>query len=263
MSSPAPALQHQKSICDTIKGSRLALFLDYDGTLTPIVRRPEDATLAEPMRALLRELAEHHTLGIVSGRDRKNVEGMVGLDNIVYAGSHGFDIRGPDGMEMQHEQAKRVLPALHQARAKLEQRLAAIEGARLEPKRFALAVHYREVTDESDVQRVEELVDEVQREHSELRKKGGKKIFELQPDVPWDKGEAVLWLRQALGLDGDDVITIYIGDDVTDEDAFRALRDRQIGVGIRVGRPEEKSDAYYYINDCDEVYQFLQNFRAL
>ena len=251
------ALEEKDAIAKLLQGRQLALMLDYDGTLTPIVRRPEEAVLSEDVRALLRELPKHCTVAVVSGRDRRDVANMVGIDSMIYAGSHGFDIAGP-GIEMQHEDAKRVLPDLNQAEASLRERLQDIEGAWVERKRFAIAIHYREVRSEQDAARVEQAVDEVHRQRPALRKMGGKKIFELQPDVPWDKGYAVLWLTSVLGLDNPGVVVIYIGDDVTDEYAFRALRSRESSLGIRVAAPESGTDAAYYLNDCDEVRQFLE-----
>jgi trehalose-phosphatase len=262
-SIPLSALENVDKIASRLKQRKLALFLDYDGTLTPIVRRPEDATLSEEMRALLRQLAQHCTVAIVSGRDRQDAEGMVQVENLVYAGSHGFDIRGPRGLAMQHADAKQLLPELDAAEQRLRERIADITGARIERKRFAIAVHYREVAADNDVEHVEKVVDEVCQEIAGLRKKGGKKIFELQPDVEWDKGRAVLWLVQALELDKPDMVIMYIGDDVTDEDAFRALRQHDAGIGVRVAAPDSNTDAAYYLRDCDEVQQLLQSLLAI
>ena len=260
---PVSALENVDKIASQLTHHTLALFLDYDGTLTPIVRRPEDATLSEEMRALLRQLAQHCTVAIVSGRDRQDAEGMVQVENLVYAGSHGFDIRGPEGLAMQHEGAKKLLPEIDAAERQLRERITDINGAHVERKRFAIAVHYREVADDDDVKHIERAVDEVCQEIAGLRKKGGKKIFEVQPDVEWDKGRAVLWLVQSLGLDKPGMVIMYIGDDVTDEDAFRALRRHDAGIGIRVATPDASTDAAYYLRDCPEVQQFLQSLLAI
>jgi len=240
---------------EKLQDHRLLLLLDYDGTLTPIVRRAEDATLSEETRDVMRKLAQRATVAVVSGRDRADVTKMVGLDELVYAGSHGFDIRGP-GIEMEHAEAQHALPDLDAAEEQLQQDLAAIRGARVERKRFAIAVHYREVADEQFKQ-VEQVVDQARRRYDSLRKLGGKKIFELQPDVPRHKGEAVLWLIKALDLDRDDVLPIYIGDDETDENAFRALQGSQNGVGIRVAASDERTAATYVLKDTGEVRDFL------
>ncbi len=242
-------------LIQSLEGRRLALFLDYDGTLTPIVPRPEDATISDEVRDLLRELAKRVPLAIVSGRDLADVRRMVGVDELTYAGSHGYDVHGPEGLRMQQEQAVERLPELDAAETALQSSLAPIEGVALERKRFAIAVHYRHVA-AGDEARVEQAVDRAVAAHPSLRKKGGKKIFELQPDVPWDKGRAVLWLLERLGLTGDEVLPIYIGDDVTDEDAFEALRGR--GIGIRVGLPDEPTAAEIVLHDTDEAIAFLR-----
>ena len=257
--APASALEQAAAIAARLDGKKLALFLDYDGTLTPIVRRAEDAILSETMRSLLAALAERCTVAIVSGRDRRDAEGMVQLDNLVYAGSHGFDIRGPDGLEMQHQDARRLLPKLDAAEEELRSHVGSIEGARVERKKFAIAVHYRDVRSDREIGEIQKAVDAVLAEHVGLRKRGGKKIFELQPDVPWDKGHAVSWLTEALRLDHAGVLVLYLGDDVTDEDAFGVLADQENGIGIRVGDEDADTRASYTLNDCGEVEEFLQS----
>lgn len=242
-------------LMDELEARRLVLFFDYDGTLTPIVRRPEDATLPEARRSLLRELATHVTVGIVSGRDLDDVRKMVALEELYYAGSHGFDVRGPGELRMQHEEARDRLPELDAAEQELRDHLDALDGVRVERKGFAVAVHYREA-DEGDVETVEAAVNDAIGRHDGLRKKGGKKIFELQPDVPWDKGRAVRWLLEQLGLTGPDVLPVYVGDDETDEDAFEALSGD--GVGIRVGPPDEPTGADYHLRDPDELERLVR-----
>ena len=239
-----------------LESKRLALFLDYDGTLTPIVRRPGLATLSDSIRTAIRRVADRAAVvAIISGRDTADVSKMVGIEELVYGGSHGFDISGPDGFSMQFEPARDRLPQLDAAESTLRERLDPIAGCHIERKKFAIAVHYREVA-EDDVPRIERCVAEVAREQPGLRKRGGKKIFELQPDVQWDKGRAVLWLLERLRLDQPDVLPIYIGDDETDEDAFAALEDR--GVGIRVGEGSAATGARYRLADTESVGRLLR-----
>lgn len=263
LQKPSSALRHSEWIGSLVRQQKTALFLDYDGTLTPIARRPEEATLSSEMRSLLHRLSSHCTVAIVSGRDRQNVEEMMQLDHLTYAGSHGFDIRGAGGLHMEQESAQKVLPDLEQAEQLLRRRIEPIEGAHVERKRFAIAVHYREVEDEESVLQIGRIVDEICGRHPALRKKEGKKIFELQPDVEWDKGRAILWLLEALGLNPQDLLSLYLGDDVTDEDAFRMLRYRGAGIGIRVGSEEVDTKACYYLRDCDEVKEFLSALLAV
>ncbi len=251
------ALDGFDEIARRLEGRRLAVFLDYDGTLTPIVERPEDAVLPDAVRATIAELAALCTVAIVSGRDRADVETMVGLDGLVYAGSHGFDIRGPGGLRQEHERAAEFLPLLDGAEALLRRRLDGVAGALVERKRFAIAVHYRRVA-EAEVAAVDAAVAEALTEAGpQLRRTGGKKIYELRPSLPWDKGKAVLWLLRTLGLDGPDVVPIYLGDDETDEDAFAALRDGG-GFGILVAAGPQPTAARYVLSDPDQVGALLR-----
>jgi trehalose 6-phosphate phosphatase len=252
---PSP-LDRRDEIRERLRGRRPAVFLDYDGTLTPIVNDPDAANLSGEMRDAVRRLAELCPLAVVSGRDLADVRRHVNLNGIYYAGSHGFDILSPEGESHQHEQGKEALPALDRAERTLRKTVDAIEGARLERKRFALAVHFRQVRDEASVGDLESAVDRVAASEPKLRKTGGKKIYELRPAGDWDKGKAVLWLMDALGLDGADVVPIYVGDDVTDEDAFRTVRDR--GLGIAVGASNRNTLAHYVLGNTEETGLFLR-----
>ena len=244
----------REEIARLVENRRPAIFLDYDGTLTPIVARPDLAIMSEEMRAAVRRLAGLCTVAIVSGRDRADVERLVGLDGLVYAGSHGFDIAGPDGLRIEHARGAAFTAAVRRAAEKLGPVLSGIAGALVEPKRFAVAVHYRQVAD-ADLPAVEAAVDRVLGAVPELRRTEGKKVFELRPRFDWDKGKAVLWLLDALTLGTPEVLPFYIGDDTTDEDAFRALAGR--GIGIFVGPPDAETAAAYRLDDPEAVGRFL------
>lgn len=256
------AMEEQERLAREIGDRSITLFLDYDGTLTPIVRRPEEALLSGEARRLLRELARHCTVAVVSGRDRLDVENMVALQGLIYAGSHGFDIRGPD-LQMQHDKAKVALPELDQAQETISRRLQKIEGARVERKAFALAVHYREVRNDAAVEEIRAAVEAARQRHSSLRMMEGKKLFELQPDVDWNKGRAVQWLCELLGKRPSESAIFYIGDDVTDEDAFRVIAEEQLGIGIRVADDGASTCAPYYLRDPQEVKRFLEFLLSL
>jgi alpha,alpha-trehalase len=236
-------------------GRTPAVFLDYDGTLTPIVQRPEDAVLEERSRDALRSLADRWPVAIISGRDLGDVKSMVGLPNIVYAGSHGFDIETPDGRTEQR--GTEFLPDLDAAERELDGPLMVVPGARVERKRFAVAVHYRQVA-EDRVPEVERVVSSVAATHPRLRRTGGKKVFELRPRIEWDKGRALLFLLKVLGLNGSDVVPIYIGDDETDEDAFAVLRGRGFGIVVARADDERPTAADARLTDPDEVRRLLE-----
>jgi trehalose 6-phosphate phosphatase len=247
------ALSCTAGICALFSRKRPAVFLDYDGTLTPIVARPELAVLSAEMRGILADLASHCHVAIVSGRDRAEVARLVGLDGLVYAGSHGFDIAGPDGLHEEHEGASAFLSALDRAEALLQAEIGEIEGVLLERKKFAIAVHYRLVA-RRQITRIKRAAETAAERHG-LRQTTGKKVFELRPDMAWDKGKAVLWLLSALDLEAEDVVPLYVGDDDTDEDAFAALSGR--GIGILVTNADRHTLAQYKLSDTQAVEQFL------
>lgn len=210
-------------------GAPLAVFLDYDGTLTPIVDDPEAAELAPNTRDVLRRLGERTVVGIVSGRDLDDVRTRVGLDGLAYAGSHGFDLHLADGTRRQL--AEGHLGDLDRGEQQLRDRLAGVAGVRVERKRFAVAVHDRGVEDPAVRDHVAALVGEVADGEPRLRRTGGKRVHELRPDLDWDKGHAIEALIAA--LDAADRLPVYVGDDTTDEDGFRAVRVCD-GVGVVV-----------------------------
>jgi trehalose 6-phosphate phosphatase len=251
-----PLLSEPAQISDRLDDKRPALFLDYDGTLTPIVERPEDARLSTSMRRALHEAAQVMPLAVISGRDLDDVSALVGLEQVIYAGSHGFHIRGPD-LQLELPQGVDALDDLQRAATSIEKRLKNVHGVRIERKRFAVAVHVRQVGD-ADLAQVEEAVDQARRNFQGLRKTGGKRVFELRPDVDWDKGRAVRWLLSELKLDDPDLLPLYLGDDETDEDAFRAMR-RMGGIGILVAEDTRSSAADYRLRTPDEVEALLRH----
>ena len=251
------ALDHLEDIRKRLSGRKPIVFLDYDGTLTPIVQRPEDAVLPPAMREALKQLAQHCTVAVVSGRDLQDVRAKVGLAQLYYAGSHGFDLAEPDGRESTHQEGERFLPALDEAEQMLRQDLEGIAGTRVERKRFAVAIHYREVA-ETDVPAVDAAVGRVHERVQGLRRSRGKKVFELQPELDWHKGRAVRWvMSEALKLNREQVLPFYVGDDVTDEDAFRELREDGVCIRVDEGAPQP-TEAAYRLENTDEVCRFLR-----
>ena len=234
-----------------------ALFFDYDGTLTPIVNNPQDAILSPAMRDQLEALAPHFPIAIISGRDRTHVKDLVQLDNVYYAGSHGFDISGPNGMAMESSEAQALLPHLDQAEQHLTEQTAELEGVLVERKRFAIAVHYRNAS-ETVIPDLKALIENLACNYQDLKIARGKKIFELKPNVDWDKGKAMEWLMDQLGLNAPQTVPFYLGDDLTDEDAFRVLIDK--GFGILVGDHGHRTFAGHQLAGTDQVYDFCNQF---
>jgi trehalose 6-phosphate phosphatase len=249
------ALERIDEIRNIAGNRKPALFLDYDGTLTPIVPNPDDAVLTDSARKIITELSERYITAVVSGRDRADVKSKVAIENIVYAGSHGFDITGPDNLNMQSEAAKKLLPELDSAEKNLKNALAGIKGALVERKKYAIAVHYRNVA-EQDVQEVRNAVYAELEKQDKLMEGKGKKVLELKPGIDWHKGKAVEWLMNSLGVNNNEHLVFYIGDDITDEDAFKEIKD--YGIGIIVGTHGSPTYAKYRLNDTGEALKFLQ-----
>ncbi len=261
------ALNEGKALAQHFAGKKLAVFLDYDGTLTPIRDRPEDAVISDNMRDAVRRLAEQVPVCVVSGRDRKVAQNLMGLDNLIVAGSHGFDIWSPAGGTIQREEGASFEGLLHEVETRLRVELEDIPGALIEPKKSSVAAHFRLVPKEQQ-SHVREIVTAILNEHpQELKVTPGKMVFEIQPKLDWDKGKAVLYLLGELGLDRDDVVPIYLGDDITDEDAFRALAGHGIGIFVGSANDPEAADrtttADYGLRTIGEVEEFLNRLAAL
>ncbi len=236
--------------------SNFVLLTDYDGTLTPIVQRPEDALIPSDVRDLLKRLAAVCPVGVVSGRALDDVKGMVGVDGIYYAGNHGFEIEGP-GVKLTKPEAERSRPVIDEVCSEIKRRLENFDGMILEEKGPTASVHYRMVA-EDRVQELKEIVDEVvgpKVESGELRVTRGKKVVELRPPIDWDKGRTVEWLTEVIGKERGEVYPISLGDDATDEDAFRALKGK--GLSVLVAGGARKSEAEYLLRDVEEVKEFL------
>lgn len=244
-----------------LAGKKPAVFLDYDGTLTPIVDRPEDAIISASMREAVRGLAERCPVCVVSGRDRPVVQQLMGIDNLIVAGSHGFDIWSPSGGDIQKDMGSDFSGLLEEVTSRLHEAMEPIEGALVEPKKASVAAHYRLVA-KDERYKVKEIVDTILADHpDELKVTPGKMVFEIQPKIDWHKGKAVLYLLEALGLDTDDIVPIYFGDDHTDEHAFESLKGR--GIGVFVGRADDPEVggrttlADFILNSMEEVERFL------
>ena len=261
------ALRDGEQFAAGLAGRRPAVFLDYDGVLTPIVDRPEDAVMSGSMRAVVRALAQRCSVCVVSGRDRPVVQQLMGVDNLVVAGSHGFDIWSPQEGTIAHGAATGFDDLISEVTDRLRAGVESIPGAVVEPKRASVAVHYRLADPEHRTQ-VTAVVDELLDEYSgRLKVTRGKMVYELQPKIDWHKGKAVLHLLLTLDLDTDDVVPLYLGDDITDEDAFRALSGR--GIGIIVGHPDDPemanraTAADFVLQSTVEVEQFLNTLAPL
>lgn len=254
------ALDTFDRICEACAGRRPAVLLDYDGTLTPIVDRPEDAVLSDGMREAIRALTGRALVAVISGRGLDDVRARVDVPGLWYAGSHGFEILDPDGEDRSPGIGDRYAPSLERGASMLEEALADIEGVLVERKKFAIAVHYR-LAGEEAAERVERVCHETAEALGDLRVTGGKMIAELRADVDWHKGSAVESIIDRAPEPETHLLPIYLGDDDTDEDAFVGAADLG-GFGITVGG-RERSTARYRLGDPDAVRAWLERFAEI
>ncbi|PKA49078.1 putative trehalose-phosphate phosphatase 6 [Apostasia shenzhenica] len=294
------ALSKFEEITAAAKGKKIAMFLDYDGTLSPIVEDPDSAFMSIPvyflnaflvflcifsppssvlplftdllllkmasvgfqMRAAVRSVAKYFPTAIVTGRCIDKVFGFVQLAELFYAGSHGMDIKGPvnhpkhkkaEAKSILFQPASEFLPMIDEVYNSLVEKTKLIPGSKVENNRFCVSVHFRCV-EEKRWSGLAEQVRSVLADYPDLRLTQGRKVLEIRPTVEWDKGRALEFLLQELGFsDRNDILPVYIGDDRTDEDAFKVLRDRRQGIGILVSKFPKETNATYTLKDPSEA----------
>ncbi|AWG98702.1 haloacid dehalogenase [Rhodococcus ruber Chol-4] len=256
----ALASRHQATAM--LRTRRYAVFLDFDGTLAHLADDPSAATLVDGAAEELARLARYCPVGVISGRDVADLQARVGVPGLWYAGSHGFELVGPDGTYHRHEAADRAVPDLGQLAVALRDSLAAVPGVLVEPKRFTVAVHHRHVAGDRMDEVLAAVRDAAGRD-GPLRVTHGRGVTELRPDVEWDKGRAVAWVLDHVRGAGDPM-PVYIGDDLTGDEAFGALTSTGIGVVVRhPGEGDRRSTAQFAVDGPDRVREILQRLADL
>ncbi len=247
------------------RGKYFFIFLDFDGTLVPIVETPDKAILPEEVRTLLREITNspRAKVAFISGRTVGDIKNRIGLKNAIYSGNHGLEIEGPK-IKFEPVVTPRFRKVLEKIRASLKVKTSSLKGVLIEDKGLSLSLHYR-LAEKKQISQIKTIFHEVvilPLVKNKIRIKCGKMVLEVRPPVDWDKGKVVLWLlaRQAFVSKAAQVMPIYIGDDITDEDAFKALNKK--GLAIFVGEPQ-KSYAQYYLKDPNEVVDFLKRISTM
>jgi trehalose-phosphatase len=224
------------------------LFLDFDGTLAPIVDSPEKALLPAPIRSSLERLLRIVQLAVVSGRALDDLKSRVGLAGIVYAGNHGSEI-WIEGSVLHANGVDNTTRTLRTFLDRLRTRLSRVEGVLIEDKGITASIHFRQV-DPSHVGDVLRIFWDIARDYEKVfRITTGKKVMELRPQAAWNKGQAVARIME---LKGRGMLPIYVGDDTTDEDAFRAIKGS--GISVSIGANAESD---YYLRDQEEMGAFL------
>jgi len=255
-----------KKIKPLMEAHVLLLFLDYDGTLTPIVKHPRLARLSPAGRKVLRDLVLTKELktAIVSGRSLAELKNMIGVKGLIYVGNHGLELEGL-GLRFTHPDALRTKKLIRSIRRQLDTAFKSFPKIFVEDKTFTLSVHYREVP----LKKVEQARDILLKvlgpyfRSSTVHMSEGKKVWEIRP-LRWNKGAVILWLyRRVLARTAaDKVLPIYVGDDQTDEDGFKALKRK--GLSIKVMEdPREETQADCFVRSPEEVLKFLKRLCVL
>src|SRR3989344_1425314 len=238
------------------KSNQLLLMLDFDGTLSPIAPSPPQAYIKKSIKAVLKNLAKQKNthIAIISGRSLTDVKKKVGIQGLIYAGNHGLE------WEIK---AKRFFTPVPKAYTKinlmLRSRLSFLckqyKGTFLENKGISLAVHYRLLNSKfrKDFTNKAALILEPYIGSRAIRMATGKKVIDIIPEILWDKGRLALYVVASLKKGNPNPSVIYIGDDVTDEGAFKALRKN---ITIRVGY-KQNSAARYFVKNTNQAGAFL------
>lgn len=237
--------------------SRVLLLFDYDGTLTPIVARPEIAILSEETRRSLTTLAgmDKFVVGVVSGRGLADLEALVAIPGLFYAGNHGLEISGA-GMDFVHQDAPAFEENLVEIAESLERELAGIPGIVVDNKRLTLTVHFRSTPD-SYAPQVDSKVVATAAPYVDagtMKITRGKKVVEVRPNLDWGKGQAIEKIREGCG---DNPYPVFFGDDQTDEDGFKVVQDAG-GLAVFIGPTRQNTKALHQLESPAEVAQTLE-----
>jgi trehalose-phosphatase len=255
---------HWDSIQKQIKNRKLALFLDYDGTLSPIVKTPQLAKTPARIKKLLKKISSNPSfkIAIISGRALGDLKRKVGIKKIIYSGNHGLEIEA-FGKTIKNKAIKGYKRIHEQICFKLKSDLSDIRGKIIEDKGLTLSLHYRLMAPKD----IGIFKRKVNLATKDFKKKGlitinqGKKVIEIKPKVNWNKGKAVSLLLSKINRNTQRYYPVYIGDDVTDNDAFKVLYKK--GLTVYVGEKSSKFKAHYFIKNTGEVYKFLERIHAL
>ncbi len=245
--------EHAEVKARVASADRLLVFLDFDGTLAPIVDRPERARLDAATREALMSLvlAGNIQVVILSGRSYVDLRARVGIDSLIYGADHGLEIHGP-GINFVDARALAVQQDLQTfLESHVGPNLGEFPGARLEAKALTASIHFR-LCAESDVPELRAFLTEALRPFAgRLDLAEGKKVFEILPRTSWNKGAAAQWIL--MRPENYTALVLCFGDDRTDEDVFRALPD---AITVKIGR-DAPTAAKYRLDGPEQVQEFL------
>jgi trehalose-phosphatase len=236
----------------------ILLCLDYDGTLVPICSKPSLAKLSFETKNLLTCLSQNPYIfiSIISGRSLDEIRKLIGVENILYAGNHGFEVSYKENYWV-HPEAKKIKPFLKNVVKELKAQLNTVDGVLIEDKGLTLSVHYRNIVGES--KDIKKIIYNIITPYSKMLKITlGKKVYEIRPKIDWDKGKVITKIQQVFNMK--EMLKIYIGDDKTDEDAFKILKQNDISIVVGY---KKYSKAHYFCKSSKEVILFLRHLKSL
>jgi len=246
--------KHLDEIENRCKGAAtLLLLFDFDGTLAPIVEHPDMAELLPGWRERLSALKKDPrvVLGVVTGRAIESIRDRIGIPDIIIASDHGSEVW--KGAQLGVKHVGKNSQYLELLAGDVRNEFNSVDGVVIEEKKYSVAIHYRMVDfsiREEVKGRVEELTDEYCKKY-DWEKMHGKELIEVRPTDSWNKGDAVRWIQENYAPGS---LPIYIGDDTTDEDAFREIGEE--GITIRVGKKGD-SCAAYYVDSVEDMVPWI------
>lgn len=247
---------HSAEAAGRLARGRLLVTLDFDGTLAALAETPDQARLEPEYRAALKALCASPGVGlfILSGRALRPLRRLVGLRGLYYGGNHGAELAGP-GLAWRDDKALAARRELADLAADLRERFPAGTGVLVEDKQFSVSVHYRNIRPpyrRGFLARMGRLTCR----RGPLRWKRGHKVFEALPAGAAHKGDALALLARRLRA----ASCLAVGDDLTDEDMFRAVG--RGGIAVRVGC-RAGSAADYFLRSQGEVLRLLEFVAAV
>ena len=249
-----------KKIKRTVRNKHVYLFLDFDGTLAPIRKDPVKVKLAAATVSALKALktAPGVSVAVVTGRKLSDIKKLVGVKGLVYAGNHGLEAEGPS-VRWSAPESKKTRKVVKTLERELKKKLRPFKGVIIEDKGLTLSVHFR-MAKANELKKIDKIVKDVTAgdiKRKNIVRTSGKKVWEVRPPIAWNKGKIVAYL---LGKEKQfikrKITPFYIGDDKTDEDAFRHIKNK--GFAIKVGNNKTKTAADYYVKNISEVRKVLK-----
>jgi len=254
---------HLEELEEFKNDNKSTILTDIDGTISEITSTPEEAVITPSMKKELSKLKEKFRMvGVISGRSVKNAKSMVGIDGILYVGNHGMEYVNNGEIFIDPEAVKYLGNIKKNAEQLKNSELSKINGLMFEDKGICISIHYRKCKLQEDVRK--KIIDAVNSiDTNEMKLTEGRKLVELKPPISRDKGFIIEKIMEKYDLDR----IIYLGDDVTDFDAFTKLKELEKTGKIRTASilvlsseiPDYvKSSSLFYVNSVYEVQRFFK-----